>query len=259
VKALLALVVLAGSAYAGPSADVGRAFQAFVETGGTSDPAALELFIPPQGDSPDDQFEWPVLPKDRGEARGYLDHPKVVVKKLAVAASGKSAWLAAEIKNAKTPLRASAFLVKDDKGWHVTAAHWSRAQTPAKPKACKALAFEWRPKASVPAAAREPVLAVMKTLGHDFPSVVAPGVVFGIGTAAPDFAHWKVTGPWHEDGKDLSARANIAPDGQLAWMALEIGGPTEQCTDYRAFFVLEKQKAGWRVVHQHYSLPAKTP
>jgi len=255
----LASLAHASLAHASPSGDVTKAFQAFVDAGGTSEPA-LELFIPPQGDSPDEHFEWAALPKDKGEARGYLDHPKVVTKKVVVSASGTSAWLAADIKNAKLPLRASAFLIKDDKGWHVTAAHWSRAQTPVKPAACKSLQFEWRPKASVPAEAREPVLAVMKTLGHDFPSVMAPGgLVWGPGAAAPDFGHWKVTGPWHEEGKDLSARANIAPDGQLAWMALEVGGPTELCTDYRAFYVVEKTKAGWRVVHQHYSLPAKSP
>jgi hypothetical protein len=253
------VLLAAATAHASPAGDIGKTFQAFVDSGGTSEPA-LELFIPPQGDSPDEHFQWPVLPKDKGEARGYLDHPKVVMKKLVVSASGTSAWLAAEIKNAKPPLRASAFLVKDARGWHVTAAHWSRAQTPVKPAACKSLAFEWRPKAAVPEAAREPVLAVMKTLGRNFPSVMAPGgLVWGPGAAAPDFHRWKVTGPWHEEGKDLSARANIAPDGQLAWIALEVGGPTELCTDYRTFYVVEKTKAGWRVVHQHYSLPAKSP
>jgi len=260
VKSLLLVALLASVAQASPAAEIGKTFQSFVDAGGNSEPTALELFIPPQGDSPDEHSQWPVLPKDRGEARGYLDHPRVVVKKIVVSPSGASAWLAAHIKNAKTPLRASAFLLKDAKGWHVTAAHWSRAQTPVKPAACKSLAFEWRPKASVPEAAREPVLAVMKTLGHSFPTVMAPsGVVWGPGAAAPDFAHWKVTGPWHEAGKDLSAVANIAPDGQLAWMALEVGGPTELCTDYRAFYIVAKDKAGWRVVHQHYSLPARSP
>jgi ketosteroid isomerase-like protein len=287
-------------AHASPQSDVTRTFQAFVDAAGNSEPAALELFIPPQGDSPDEHFEWAPLPKDRGEARGYLEQPKVVVKKLAISPSGTSAWLAADIKNASRadttsvgradttnagradttnagradtknaggadtksagkPLRASAFLVKDDKGWHVTAAAWSRAATPAKPAQCKSLAFEWRPKAQVPAAAREPVLAVLKLLGHDFTKAMAPGgVIFGVGAAQPDFGKWKITGPWHEAGNELSARANIAPDGQLAWMAVEVGGPAEQCTDYRAFYVVAKDKGAWRIVHQHYSLPAKAP
>ncbi|MBV8758618.1 MAG: hypothetical protein JO257_15130 [Deltaproteobacteria bacterium] len=256
---VVALVSAVSVAHASPKDDVTRTFQQFVDSAGTAEPS-LELFIPPQGDSPDEHYEWPVLPKDKGEVRGYLDKPKVVVKKVAVTASGTSAWLAAEIQNASRPLRASAFLVEDDKGWHVMAAHWSRATTPRKPAQCKSLAFEWRPHAQVPDAAREPVIAVMKTLGRNFASVMAPGgVVFGVDTKAPDFATWKVTGPWHEQGKDISARANIAPDGQLAWMALEVGGPTELCTDYRAFYVVAKDKAGWRVVHQHYSLPAKSP
>ena len=257
---ILAVVSAASVARASPQSDVTRTFQAFVDSAGNADTAALELFIPPQGDSPDEHFEWPALPKDRGEARGYLDKPKIVIEKLAISRSGTSAWLAAEIQNASKPLRASAFPVKDDKGWHITAAHWSRAATPAKPAQCKSLAFEWRPHAQVPEAAREPVIAVLKTLGHDFTKVMAPGgVIFGVGTARPDFARWKVTGPWHEAGQDLSARANIAPDGQLAWMALEVGGPPELCTDFRTFYVVAKDKAGWRVVHQHYSLPAKSP
>ena len=45
------------------------------------------------------------------------------------------------------------------------------------------------------------------------------------------FRTWKVTGPWHEPGEDLSARAGIAPDGELAWMSLEIGGPPDPCTE----------------------------
>ena len=257
---MLGAVLLGAIAHASPQTDVTRTFQAFVDAAGDSDPAALELFIPPQGDSPDEHFEWAPLPKDRGEARGYLDKPKVAVKKLAISPSGTSAWLAADIKNATNPLRASAFLVKDAKGWHITAAAWSRATTPTKPAQCKSLAFEWRPKAQVPDAAREPVLAVMKTFGHDFTKAMAPGgVIFGVGTAPPDFATWKVTGPWHEAGNALSARANIAPDGQLAWMAVEVGGPAELCTDFRAFYVVAKDKTGWHIVHQHYSLPAKSP
>jgi ketosteroid isomerase-like protein len=71
------------------------------------------------------------------------------------------------------------------------------------------------------------------------------------------FKRWKVTGPWHEPGKELSARAGLVPGGELAWMALEIGGPPEQCTDFRSFFVLAVEDGGWKLVHQHYSLPAK--
>jgi hypothetical protein len=64
-----------------------------------------------------------------------------------------------------------------------------------------------------------------------------------------------VTGPWHEPGKELSARAGLA--GELAWMVMEIGGPPDQCTDFRAFFVLAPEAGGYKLVHQHYSLPAK--
>lgn len=269
MKALVALVVVASVAHASPARDITKSFQAFVETGGTGD-AELALFIPPQGDSPEDRFEWPVLPHDRGEALGYLDHPKVAMKKLVVSKSGASAWLAAEIDNkGKDALRASAVLVKDKKVWHVVAMHWSRATPPRHPDACKALAFEWRPKAAVPVAARPPVIAVMKALNPsaDFTAVMTDSgnaLMFGpsdttIGGKAIKnvFATWKVTGPWHEPGKDLSAFANVTPDGELAWMALEVGGPSDQCTDYRTLFVLADEADGWKLVHQHYSLPAK--
>src|SRR5690242_18130442 len=84
-RAMRALVVehaLAATAHASPAGDVTKAFQSFVDTAGTAEPR-LEVFIPPQGDSPEDNV-WPVMPKDRGEVRGYLDHPRVVVKKLVV-------------------------------------------------------------------------------------------------------------------------------------------------------------------------------
>jgi ketosteroid isomerase-like protein len=266
---VLALALMVQVAHASPARDITKSFQTFVETGGTSD-ARLELFIPPQGDSPDEHFEWPVLPHDRGEARGYVDHPRLAVRKLVVSKSGASAWLAAEITSkGKDPLRASAVLVKDKKVWHVVAAHWSRAKPPRPVDPCKALAFEWRPKASVPVTARPPVIAVMKALNPsatftDVMSDSASAVMFGpgdttIGGAAIKnvFQAWKVTGPWHEAGKDLSAFASTTPDGELAWMALEIGGPPDQCTDYRTMFVLANERDGWKLVHQHYSLPAR--
>ena len=269
MRTVLVLALLVRVAHASPSTDVTKAFQSFVETAGTSE-TKLELFIPPQGDSPDEHFQWPVLPHDRGEVRGYLDHPKVAVKKLVVAKSGTSAWLAAEIASkGKDPLRASAVLIKDRKGWHVVATHWSRATPPHPVDPCKALAFEWRPKAAVSVTARPPVIAVMKALNPsaeftDVMSDSASAVLFTpgdttIGGAAIKsvFATWKVTGPWHEAGKDLSAFAGITPDGELAWMALEVGGPPDQCTDYRTMFVLSSEPDGWKLVHQHYSLPAR--
>lgn len=266
MRALIILIGLASVAHATPAGDVTKAFQGFVETAGTAEPK-LEVFIPPQGDSPEDNA-WPVLPKDKGEVRGYLDHPKVVVRKLVVSTSGTSAWLAADIKNAKLDaLRASAVLVKTDKTWHVVATAWSRATAPRPVQACKVMQFEWRPKAVVPAEARPAVLAVMKALNPsaDFTSVMSDSgnaVLFapnattvGGGAVKTVFKKWKVTGPWHEPGKELSAHAGRA--GDLAWMVMEIGGPPDQCTDYRTFFVLAPDDGGWKLVHQHYSLPAK--
>jgi hypothetical protein len=266
LRSLLALVALTSFAHASPAGDVTKAFQSFVETAGTAEPK-LEVFIPPQGDSPEDNT-WPVLPKDKGEVRGYLDHPKVVVKKLVVSASGTSAWLAADIKNAKlAALRASAVLVKSDKTWQVVATAWSRAMKPPPVETCKVMQFEWRPKAHVPAEARPAVIAMMKALN---PSASFTDVMTGSSNAvlfAPNtttiggaaiknvFRTWKVTGPWHEPGKELSAHAGLA--GELAWMVMEIGGSPEQCTDFRAFFVLAPEAGGYKLVHQHYSLPAK--
>jgi hypothetical protein len=263
---VLALAVMVRVAHASPAGDVTKAFQSFVDTAGTAEPK-LEVFIPPQGDSPEDNV-WPVMPKDKGEVRGYLDHPRVVVKKLVVTTSGTSAWLAADIQNAKLPaLRASAVLVKSDKTWHVVATAWSRATTPPTVQTCKVMQFEWRPKAQVPAEARPAVIAVMKALNPsasfaDAMTASSNAVLFApsattIGGAAIKnvFKKWKVTGPWHEPGKELSAHAGLA--GELAWMVMEIGGPPEQCTDFRAFFVLAPEDGGYKLVHQHYSLPAK--
>ena len=60
---VLALVLMVHVARASPAGDVTKAFQSFVETAGTAEPK-LEVFIPPQGDSPEDNA-WPVMPKDR--------------------------------------------------------------------------------------------------------------------------------------------------------------------------------------------------
>jgi ketosteroid isomerase-like protein len=263
---VLALVLMVQVAHASPAGDVTKAFQSFVETAGTAEPR-LEVFIPPQGDSPEDNH-WPVLPKDKGEVRGYLDHPRVVVKKLVVTKSGASAWLAADIHNAKLEaLRASAVLVKDGTSWHVIATAWSRATEPPTVETCKVMQFEWRPKAQVPVEARPAVISVMKALNPSasFTDVMTDsgnavlftpgGTTIGGAAIKNVFKAWKVTGPWHEPGKDLSARAGVA--GELAWMVMEIGGPPEQCTDFRSFFVLAPEDDGWKLVHQHYSLPAK--
>jgi hypothetical protein len=266
MRGLLVLALMVRVAHASPSGDVTKAFQSFVDTAGTAEPK-LEVFIPPQGDSPEDHA-WPVLPKDKGEVRGYLDHPKVAIRKLVVSKSGVSAWLAADITNAKlAPLRASAVLVKEATAWHVVATAWSRATAPPAVQTCKVMQFEWRPEAQVPAEARPAVLAVMKALNPsatftDAMTDSGNAVMFGPsattvgGTAIKNvFKKWKVTGPWHEPGKELSARAGLA--GDLAWVVMEIGGPPDQCTDFRTFFVLAPDDGGWKLVHQHYSLPAK--
>lgn len=265
---LLPLVVMCRIAGATPAADVTKAFQGFVDSAGTAEPM-LEVFIPPQGDSPEDGA-WPVLPKDKGEVRGYLDHPRVAVRTLVVTRSGNAAWLAAEIRNAKlAPLRASAVLVKEGTTWHVVATAWSRATVPPTVPTCKVMQFEWRPRAKVAAEARPAVIAVMKALNPsaDFTSVMTGSgraVLFSpaattVGGAAIKrvFKTWKVTAPWHEPGKELSARAGVVPGGELAWMVLEVGSPPAQCTDFRSFFVLAPEASGYKLVHQHYSLPAR--
>jgi ketosteroid isomerase-like protein len=272
---VLALMVMVRVVHADPAADVTKAFQGFVERAGVSEPG-LELFIPPGDDGPaQNDFVWPPVPPDATYATDYLKTPKVSIQKLVVSPSGSSAWLAGEIRNAKPrpTLRASALLVKDDKGWHVRATHWS---LPKKDDdlsggdiGCGALSYEWHIKPGTPAPLRATVVEIVNAFGGTLGSVLsddknahlfgsAPGETFTGGAAIKNvFKTWKVTGPWHEPGKDLSARAGLVPGGDLAWMVLEIGGAPEQCTDFRTFFVLAREDSGWKLVHQHYSLPAK--
>ena len=39
------------------------------------------------------------------------------------------------------------------------------------------------------------------------------------------------------------------------WMSFGVQGSDRLCTMYRAVFILAKEKAGWRIVEQHYSKP----
>lgn len=279
---LAVLVVVAGGlhaahAQAAPDAEIKAAFTAFVDgvAAGKPLPATVELFTPPAYDGGEPR------PGDLAPIRKLLDKPRVKVLTVVASPGKSSAWVAAEItakvprdgKPKKESLRASAFLVKDGDAWTVRATHWSAGVKNERIEACGALTFEWEVERGVPAKAEAPVKAVLEALeSYDEPKPLvgllsddARAFVFG---SAPRetfkggakikalFRKWNVKLLfWDKDVAGLPARAGFAPDGELLWMTTATMY-TKMCTSYRTFFVLAKEKAGWRIVHQHYSVPA---
>jgi ketosteroid isomerase-like protein len=286
-SSLVVLIFAATTAHADPAADATKAFTAFVDgvAAGKAQPG-LELFITPFRD--DDP-----VPKDLTAVKKLLDKQKVKVGKVVVSKAGKSAWLIADItarvpRNGKLKseaLRASALLVLDGTAWRVRATEWSAAVPNHPTNMCGLMDREWHFTPSVPADLVAPVAAVIAALADmpssaDLPVAVGPSVrepflkllsddpnAVVIGSAPNEkftggaaikklFKKWNVT--WGGDGEDVSkdkgpvARAGAGPDGELLWL-YTTASSHEQCTDYRALFVLAKEPAGWRIVHQHYS------
>jgi hypothetical protein len=267
---VLALVLMVHVAQASPADDVTKAFQGFVERGGANEPG-LELFVPPGGlDLAEKAFVAPPVPPDASYVTDFLKAPTLSIQKLVVSPSGTSAWLAGEIKNAKPQptLRVSALLVKDDSSWHVRAAHWSVPQKDAIPDiVCNVLSYEWHIQPGTPAELRGPVAAVLKAFSDNATSVLsddknahmfgsAPRETYTGGRAIKKlFKKWHLSPDSSAVDKAANARAGIAPDGQLMWMSFGVQGSDRLCTMYRAVFILAKEKAGWRIVEQHYSKP----
>jgi ketosteroid isomerase-like protein len=278
MRSVLVLALLVRVASADPAADATKAFQGFVDRAGTDEPG-LELFIPPDDQGPDpDSFRWAPLPNDDKAVAAYLAKPAFVAQKVVVSPSGSSAWIAGTIKNAKprAALRASGMLVKDAKGWHVRAAHWSLPKPDnAVDPDCGAVDFEWHLQPGVPKELEGEVETVVKAFdptGEDTSNAVtvmsddknalvfgsASKEVFSGGAAIKKkLKHWPISGPGTYP-PPIAARAGISPDGQLMWMSFEIMSG-KLCTMYRPLFILAKEKAGWRIVHQHYSKPVSLP
>lgn len=279
---MFALVLAAAPARADVAADIKQAFTAFVDGVGKKQLGKVELFITPIDVAPkgvlvDDSSDVPVPPRDKLAAvAAVIPKPVVTVTAVVPAPSGKSAWLTAEISPDGKPrsqkLRASAFLVRDGSAWRVTATHWS-ATVPDQPlppgEGCGCADFSWNPKSNVPSALlpivkplfaypKEDGLAPFRTLLSDdkrasvFGS--APNEVFvGGAKVKAIFQRWKVNLMTGSADAPLPARAG--GDGELIWLDAGANPEMRFCTSYRAMFILAKERAGWRIVHQHYSKP----
>jgi len=261
------LVVLAGTARADVSADVTKSVAALVDGVSTGKPdlAGVELFITPGGRDP--------LP----DHDALVDLQKLVGKgklgNVTVVATKSGAWLYGELATKPDPIRITAVLALDGKAWKVRATHWSIA-TPNRPiPGCGMLSDEWYLAPSVAKALEAPVKAIFDALSGNtianntgaFAKLMSDDkAALAIGTAPKErfeggakikslFAKWTLLDPARdpENHDPLPARANLA--GDLAWIMMPVGAPSQMCTTYRALFVLAKEPAGWRIVHQHYA------
>jgi len=282
---VLVVVGLAGTAHADANADVTKAFTTFIE-GVAAKKAAMkgvDTFIPPGSDETSDE-DGTVLPvpSDVDDVGSTIASPKLKVTKVMVSKSGKSAWLAGELpgsilrkkKIKKEPLRVSGFLANDGKAWQVTAIHFSTGEPDRKTDMCGAR-DDWRPKPSIPKALQPTVKDIMTALEGDYLSEggvktdkfvkllsddknavligSAPKEVFTGGAKIKGmFKKWKISSQ-SADGDTIYARGAQGPDGEMMWISTGIVAPVEFCTSYRTLFVLAKESAGWRIVHQHYS------
>lgn len=271
---VVAVVVLSGPARADVAGNVRTAFTAFVNDVAKQQPGKLELFIAPKLE------DSAAVPASLAATAAMVPRPVVKIVAQVVSPGGKSAWVAAEIK-AKVPrkgkpkdesLRASAFLVLDGTTWRVTAAHWSASVPNQRHQMCGMMDYEWQltpavPKALAPAV--KPLLASLE--GDDVKSTFPPmlsddkrAMAFGSGPGEKFvggakikglFKKWEISLLGDSDASELPARAGIAPDGELMWVVAGVSSDMVLCTMYRTLFVLAKEKAGWRVVHHHYSEP----
>jgi ketosteroid isomerase-like protein len=282
MRALLVLLCFAGTAYADATADVTKAFDAFVDSVAAKKTkpasAGVELFM-----IPDAQYmDQPPIPDSFEGIEGMLDKPKVTIVQVELSPSGRSAWVAAEVsahvarRDKKTPvneaLRVSAFFALDAKaGWQLKATAWSTAEPnqPLEGMGCGMAKDEWHIETKITKAALPVVKALWGGFGYEDKGGVVSvmsddkkAVLFGsaageklTGGAAIKkiFKKW---GNLHMQGDNIetpSAFAGIGPDGELAWVGTAVWAQDKFCTIYRTFFVLAKEAGGWKVVHQHYA------
>ncbi|MGE5184065.1 MAG: nuclear transport factor 2 family protein [Acidobacteriota bacterium] len=270
--AVLVALALPSPARADTRADVTAAFTAFVNAYAAPKPdlGTIELLMEPQS------FEEEDLPVPAKLTQG-LQQPKLAkLVRLVVSPGGTSAWVAAEIsarvrgdKWKPETVRASAVLVLDGKAWRVTAAHFSVAmpEQPA-PPGCGNASNQWEAPQKTPKALEPLVRQTMNAIGDakQFAAAMSdskdallygtsPGETFSGGAAIKKiFRKWHVSA-WTAEDQPPHAVAGASPDGALVWLAVPIMAPTQMCSMYRGFFVLAKEPGGWKIVHQHYSLP----
>jgi len=286
--AIVVVLFAAGVAHADSNADVTKAFGAFIDGVATGKPAltGVDVFITPEHDETDDNGVAVAVSSDLSGMKAMIASSKLKVTKVSVAKGGKSAWIAGEIggklerkgKKKNEPIRVSAFVINDDKGWHVKATHWSTGEPDEKTDMCGMLE-PWRVSPNIPKDTEATVKAVFASLEGDWaqeggvkmnPAKFAKLLsddknALAIGSAPKEsfaggakiksvFKKWQISASGPDEGK-YNARAAIGPDGEMMFIAMSVTAPPQLCTAYRTLFVLAKESGGWRIVHHHYSQP----
>lgn len=275
---VVAVLGLCSAAHADRAGDVTAAFTVFVHdvAAGKAELSGVDLFLGPASQTTPlpDPKQFPKL----------LPAPKISGVKVAVAKAGNAAWLVADLsarlqndhgKPVNGSVRASAVLALVAGTWRVRAAHWSVAKANEGAERCGMIQSWNGLVASIPDDVRAPVQAVSDAIANasgpftradapeppfvsllsDDPSAVAigsaPGERWTGGAAIKKLFRRLGVMAWRDDNGAVTIRAGKVSE-DLIWMIVPVRIET-QCTYYRAFFVLQKEARGWRIVHQHYS------
>jgi ketosteroid isomerase-like protein len=292
VKRYLVLVALSllpsTLAHADAKADVTKAFATFIAAVAANKTPAVELFIAPASDERTDdgaEAARKPVPVDLSETRAIIASSKLETAAVAISKGGRSAWIAGEIAGrveragtrTSEPIRVSAFLAKDDSGWHVTATHWSTGERDVPTDMC-GMRDDWELVQSVPKDALPIVKMVFDALSADFKVGEGPiydtskfgkilsndKAAYTIGSAPKEvfvggakikrvFRKWQIRNVIGLDSSSYPVKSAIGPDGDMAWIAMGMIAPPGLCVSYRTFMVLAKEPGGWKIVHQHYS------
>ena len=269
-RLVVVALLLAVPARADVTADVTKDYTTFVTAvAGGKVPAGVELFIAPASDS---------ITGLNDDFKKELPTPKLSNITVVPSKSGSSAWIVADLaglvpgkdKAVAGTLRTSAFLVHDATGWHVRAAHWSAGKPeriPPQDNGCGMVDQEWslRDHGKVAKALEPDVKAVLDALRKDFTAILsddkraitigsAPNERFNGGAAVKKlFKRFKISNVVESSESPLAVVAGGSTDNDLMWIAMPVMAPHIVCTEYRAFYVLQREGSDWKVVHQHYS------
>ena len=257
------------------TADVTKDYTAFVTSVAAGKvPAGVEVFIAPETDT---VIEGGLSDDFKTE----LPKPTVSNVTVVTSKSGSSAWLVADLagvvpnrddKRSAGTLRTSAFLVHDKTGWNVRAADWSVAVADQKLPddiGCGNLDHQWmiQDRGKVPKGLEPQVTAALEALHKGkLASVLSDDKrAIAIGSAPKDrfvggaaikkvFKKWQLGIVYVPGTGPLPAVAGTGPDDDLMWFVTPVLAPHELCTEYRTFFVLQREGSDWKIVHQHYSI-----
>lgn len=267
------MLAVAAPARADVAADIKQSFKTFVDGVGKKQVGKLDDFITP-GMTLD-------------QLAAAIPKPAVTFLAVVPSASGTSAWLAAEI-SARVPredrkskvkvrdevLRASAFLVLERGVWRVTATQWTAAMPNVDAELCGIHVPMDNMDTRVPkdflATTTAVVAALRKSHDGGFRALMSDDKrALLIGSAAKEkftggpaikalFKKWNVhiiEAEYQVGDKKIALPAHAGGGTDLMWIATRVLSNPQFCTEYDALFVLAKEPAGWRIVHQHYAEP----